>query len=174
MRRVVATIAFTVMMCGEVLAGTLNEREIAQLKAEIHAMYDAFERGDATPLIAKTHESIYELTGDREAFEKAARESVAQLSSAGIKFLSSQIGVPTQTYAAGPEEVCFIPRISIMEMQGKRAKSTGYLIAVRKLGTQDWKYLDGAGLRANPELLYQLFPELQRGIDLPEVSTVLL
>ncbi|NJM92502.1 MAG: hypothetical protein HC861_07660 [Rhodospirillaceae bacterium] len=48
------------------------------------------------------------------------------------------------------------------------------MVAVRKPGTRDWKYFDGAGLRKQPEMLYQLVPELERGISLPPNMVELL
>ena len=60
-----------------------------------------------------------------------------------------------------------MPRVSVAEVQGKKVKSTTFMIAIRYTATRDWKYLDGAGLRQRPELLYHLLPELQRDIALP-------
>ena len=69
-------------------------------------------------------------------------------------------------YPAGEEEVCFVPRTSVVEIGGKRATSMTFMIAVRKPGGE-WKFLDGAGLRKHPDLLYRLLPDLERGIELP-------
>jgi hypothetical protein len=85
----------------------------------------------------------------------------------GVKVLSSETGAPTQTYPAGDEEMCFVPRISVMEVQGKKAKSTGFIIAVRRKGSSLWKYLDGTPLRQNPEILRYLFPKLTSDPALP-------
>jgi hypothetical protein len=155
-------------------AASLNGREVAQLKSEIASMYDDFERGDAKQLLAATHDSLYKLAGGKEALEKATQTAVEQLLSSGVKFMSSELGMPTETYMAGDEEVCFVPRVSVMEIQGRRAKSTGFMIAIRKVGSNDWKYLDGSGLRKNPENLYLLLPKLKRGIELPPNSMELL
>jgi hypothetical protein len=174
MNKIVTTLVCAFMASSSATAATLDASEIAQVKLEITSMYDAFEHGDAKALLAKTHESLYKLTGGKEAFEKATQQAVDQLRGSGIKFLRSELGTPTQTYVADEEEVCFVPRVSVMEIQGKQAKSTGFMIAIRKLGTDEWKYLDGAGLRKNPDLLYLLMPKLERGIELPPVSTEFL
>ena len=137
-------------------------------------MYVAFERGDAKELITRTHESIYNLVGGKEAFEDLTLQAMELLQNSGIKFLQSELGAPTQTYSAGKEEICFVPRISVMEIQGKQAKSTGFMIAIRRLGTHKWMYLDGAGLQKNTDTLYQLFPTLERGVELPPSKVELL
>lgn len=167
MKKFVAVLFFALISCGYAIAGTLNEREGVELKAEITEMYGAFARGDAKLLLAKTHESVYKLAGGKDAFEKMTQQAVEQLLNSGVKFISTELGAPTQTYLAGDEEVCFVPRISIMETQGKRTKSTGFMIAIRKRGESEWKYLDGSGLRRGSNLLYMLLPELERGIVLP-------
>lgn len=149
------------------ISGTLSAVEAEGLRAEIAAMAASFERGDAEALVAKTHPSLANLVGGQEAFAQSVRRAVEQLRETGIKFLSAEVGTPTETYPAGSEEVCFVPRVSVMEVQGKKVKSTTFMVAVRYSATRDWKYLDGANLRQQPDLLYLLLPELERGIALP-------
>ncbi|MEZ5442518.1 MAG: hypothetical protein R3F15_13670 [Lysobacterales bacterium] len=148
-------------------AGTLSVAEADSLRAEVATIATSFEHGDAEVLIARTHPSLHDLVGGQEAFAKATHQAVEQLRQAGVKFISAEVGTPTQTYTAGDEELCFVPRVSVMEVQGQKVKSTTFMMAIRRVGTGDWKYLDGAGLRKHPELLYQLFPKLERGISLP-------
>jgi hypothetical protein len=61
-----------------------------------------------------------------------------------------------------------------MQVNEKKAKGTSFLIAIRRLGGTEWKYLDGSGLRNRPELLYELLPDLERGIALPPSKFELL
>ena len=163
------------LLCSlQAIAGTLSAPEVAKLKSDITTMMAAFEKGDADLLIANTHESVYALMGGKEVFEKSSREAVQQLLQMGVKFVSSEMGTPTQTYAAGDEEMCFVPRISVMEVQGRKAKSTGFMIAVRSKDSSVWKYLDGAPLRKNPELLRYLFPKLTSDPELPQNTVELV
>ncbi len=37
-----------------------------------------------------------------------------------------------------------------------------FMLAVRPLDSQEWKYIDGAGLQKNPDMLYSLFSEIPR------------
>jgi hypothetical protein len=155
-------------------SGTLKPQEAAKLRSDIVTMYKAFEKGNPEPLIANVHESIYTLVGGREAFGKISRDALQQLLKLNIKFLSSDVGMPTETYPAGDEEVCFVPRMSVLELQGKRAKTTTFMIAIRRVGTTTWKYLDGAGLRKNPELLPMLLPKLSKDAKLPPNTVEML
>ena len=155
-------------------SGALSDQEAAQLKSDVVTMYQAFEKGDAGPLIDNIHESIFELVGGKETFAKISRDALQQLMQLNIKFLSSEVGTPTQTYPAGDEEVCFVPRVSVMELQGQRAKTTTFMIAIRRVGGATWKYLDGAGLRKNPELLPVLLPQLTKEVQLPPNTVEML
>lgn len=167
MKKTVAAIALWCVVASSAIAGTLSAADAERLRAEIAAITKSVERGDAEALIARTHPSLHSLAGGPEAFAKVTRQSVEQLQQSGVKFLSSEVGTPTQTYSAGGDEVCFVPRTSVMELQGKKVKSTTFMIAIRHVGETDWKYLDGAGLRKHPDMLYQLLPKLDRQITLP-------
>lgn len=148
-------------------AGTLTAAEADSLRTEIASIMTSFEKGEADALVALTHPSLHNLAGGKDAFEKVVRQAIDQLRQSGVRFVSAEVGAPTQSYSAGDEEVCFVPRISVMEVQGQAMRSTTFMIAIRRVGSRDWKYLDGAGLRKHPELLYQLLPRLERGISLP-------
>ncbi len=63
-----------------------------------------------------------------------------------------------------------MPRTSIVQIEGKKAKSTTFMVAIRQKGGTEWKYLDGAGLIKNPDYLYRFLPDLERGIELPPNS----
>lgn len=100
--------------------------------------------------------------------------SSAAIPQSGVKLLSSNVGSPTHTYAAGEEEVCFVPKMTVMELQGKQVKTVSFMIAIRPARGGAWQYLDGTGVRKNPEMLYQLLPKLEQGITLPENTVELL
>ena len=170
-------LALTAALLGSIAvdAATLSAREVAQLHSDIESMHNEFARGDTRQLLDKTHQAIYSLTGGKKSFEAFVREAAKQALSSGIKYISVELGTPTRTYAAGEEEVCFVPKIAVMEMEGKRrGKQTGFMIAIRKLGSDEWKYLDGSGLRKDPDQIYTLLPELERGIELPPMAMELL
>jgi hypothetical protein len=145
----------------------LSQADANRLRTEITAMMTAFDRGDPSMFLELTHPSLQSLAGGPDAFAALVRQSLETLRQGGVKVISAEVGAPTQTYSAGEEEVCFVPRVSVMDVQGRRARSTTFMIAIRRVGDSQWKYLDGAGLRRSPGLLYQLLPKLERGIALP-------
>lgn len=135
--------------------------------AQLIAMIAAFQQGNPEELINRTHPSLYALFGGKEEASKATREAIAELQQT-VKFISHELGTPTKTFSAGAEEVCFFPTFAVMEVQGKRLKSTSFMVAIRRVGDTEWKYLDGAGLRNHPDLLSQLLPELDPKVEYPE------
>ena len=174
MFKLVLLLALSFTMSGTAESGELSAADIARLKAEVGSIMAALEKGDPEDIISRTHPSLHALAGGKEAFAKLTRDAVEQLLESGIKFISADIGTPTRTYSAGAEEVCFVPRVSVMEVQGKRLKSTSFMIAIRRVGDSEWKYLDGAGLRNNPDILSRLLPDLEPGVKYPENVIVAL
>lgn len=160
-------LALWLLFAPPVSAGSLSEAETSALHEDIAEMVAAFEAGDATLLIERTHGSLPALMGGREVFEQVTEGAMRQLREGGVRFVRFEQGEPTTTYPAGEEEVCFVPKYSVIDVQGKQVKSTSFMIAIRKLGGGRWTYLDGAGMRSNPELLHQLLPKLERGIAMP-------
>jgi hypothetical protein len=53
---------------------------------------------------------------------------------AGVVIISDEAGVPGRTYAAGDEEVCFVPRQSLLRVRETPMRSTTFMVAVRRVG----------------------------------------
>ncbi len=151
-------------------AATLTDAEALALTAKIDQMYAMYDRGDPKALIAETHPSLYPFAGGEAQYEAALTEGFAHAAKLGIKFTKSENGAPSRIYSAGTEEVCFVPRVSIMEGGGFRRKNTTFMVAIRKVGGSEWKFLDGSGFRKNADLIYTLLPELERGITFPPLA----
>lgn len=166
-RTLLASLLVCVLLSSGAVAAPLTAADIQTLRSDIALMTAAFERGDAEPLIARTHPSLKALAGGPEAFAELARSSLAQLRDKGLLFVSEEVGTPTDVYPAGEEEVCFVPRVSVMALNGTQMKSTTFMIAIRSKSGTKWTYLDGAGLRKNPEIIYLLLPGLSRDVPLP-------
>lgn len=145
---------------------TLSEEEAGAVVKEIEAMMKDFEAGKTETLLAKTHPALVEFMGGQEKLTEMTNQAVAGMKDA-VKFLESSMEAPSKLYAAGDEVLTVVPRISILEVQGQKVKSTGFMIAIRSKDGGDWSYLDGSGLRRNPEMLWTLFPDLTRDIDFP-------
>lgn len=148
-------------------ATRLDQQDIDTLRSDIRAMTEGFARGDAEPVIVRTHPSLKTMVGGPEAFAALTRDAIVQLRATGIVFVSQEIGEPTQVYPAGDQEICFVPRFSVMEMNGRQMRSVSYMVAIRVKGGAHWTYLDGAGLRKNPGMLHHLLPGLAREVPLP-------
>ncbi|HDS1532719.1 TPA: hypothetical protein QEK88_002599 [Stenotrophomonas maltophilia] len=150
------------------LAGELTPAESAGLRQDVQAMLTAFAQGDAELIIARTHPSLKRLAGGDETYAQSTRDTVKALHKAGVVVISDEAGVPGRTYAAGDEEVCFVPRQSLLRVRETAIRSTSFMVAVRHVGTSQWRYLDGAGLIDNPAMLRQLLPALEPGVILPK------
>ncbi|MDP9619045.1 UNVERIFIED_ORG: hypothetical protein J2W60_002600 [Stenotrophomonas maltophilia] len=169
-RRLLAPLLFLLLatMAPTAVAGELTPSESAALRQDVQAMMGAFARGDAELIIARTHPSLKRLAGGDEAYARMTRDTLKELRKAGVTIISDEAGVPGRTYAAGDEEVCFVPRQSLLRVREAPMRSTSFMLAVRHVGTPQWSFIDGAALLDNPALLRQLLPALEPGVTLPK------
>lgn len=146
---------------------SLTQYEVGVLKQEINLMIKAFQKGDVTLIVEKTHSKLVELVGGKDLYKTAMKNAVEQIKSYGITYIGSQLDTPTELFDVDQEEITFVPRVSTMEVQGKKIKTVGYMIAIRDKKTKKWHFLDGAALRTKKEILWKLFPTLDKDIKLP-------
>lgn len=167
MRHILLSAALCILLAKPALAGPLTAAETEALRTEIAALVDSIEHGDAEAVVRATHPALHEFAGGEQALRDLLRTAMKQFRQMGLRILDDEVGQPTRPYAAGDEEVVFVPRESVMELQGKRMRSITYMIAIRPRAGGAWTYLDGAGLRDTPEMLHQLLPALKRSVPLP-------
>ena len=151
-------------------AGELSPAETNALQQDVRSLLSTFARGDTDAMIERTHPSVKRFAGGDAAYVKATRETMKALDDMGLKVISDDVGEPTRTYAAGDEEVCFVPRTTVLTVDAQTVRSLTFMIAIRQVGGTQWRYIDGAAMQAMPELLRQLLPDLQTDVPLPPVS----
>lgn len=167
-RRLPLTILTLLLSLPSAFAGDLSPSDAKALREDVRALMTAYARGDADFLIERTHPSLKRLAGGDEVFQAITRDALKTQHSTGVVVISEDVGVPTRTYAAGEEEVCFVPRQSLVRVRETPMRSTTFMVAVRRIGGSGWTYLDGTGLQDNPRLLRQLLPALEPGVILPK------
>jgi len=151
-------------------AGELSPAETEALQRDVRSLLSTFARGDTDAMIARSHPSVKRFAGGDAAYAQAARNAMKALDDMGLKVISDDVGEPTRTYAAGGEDVCFVPRTTVFTIDAQTVKSLTFMVAIRSTGGTQWRYIDGAAMQAMPELLRQLLPELQPDVPLPRVS----
>ena len=145
-----------------------------KLKEGVQAMHEAMVAGDVDVIVDKTYPLLIEFSGGKENFRDSVRLAINQLKIDGMKFESYQLGEPSKMHLSGSEWVCFVPEVSVAEIQGKRFRSTGFVIGVRSGSSTKWKFLEGVRLKKDPEALWRLFPGLPKTIELPPIKQELL
>lgn len=103
-----------------------------------------------------------------ENVRKQFKADFDECKASGMRFLETTFGDPTPVHVSEGQEVCFLPRTSIIQTPDKKVRSTAYWVAVRELGSEEWKFLDGAPVNANQRALWGLFPSLPEDLTLPE------
>ncbi len=147
----------------------LTDAERTALLTAAEVLQKGFENGDADVIIQGTCKVITKII-PQEQFEQLTRQAMVLMKD--IKFESNAYGEPTECWKVKDGELCFLPRKSVMVMQGRRASSVAFFICVLEGGK--WTFLDNASVSKNPELLWQLFPELSKDVKLPPSEVKLL
>ncbi len=150
----------------------LSADEKTALIKEADATMDGFIKGDADAIIKRTSKLILKLIPSQEQFEKITRDAVAGMKAQGVSIDENKNGEPTLCYSTTSGDVCFLPRSGTLSISGRRIKSTTYFICVHEDGS--WKFLDSATVHKQPELLWQLIPDLPKDLKLPPNSMEVL
>ena len=139
----------------------LTDAERASLMTAAEVMQKGFEDGDADVIIQGTCKVITKLI-PQEQFEALTRQAMVAMKE--FKFESNAYGEPTECWKIKAGDLCFLPRKSVIAVQGKRVSSTAFFICVLEAGK--WTFLDNASVSKKPEMLWQLFPELSKDAKL--------
>jgi hypothetical protein len=146
-------------------AGLAPEDEKA-LMGRANEYLRSAQQGDAEKFLRLTHPALHGLFGGKEPFEAATR--------AALKALAGKPAMTAATFGrvvgplrVGDEELCFLPTSVSARIGNQATEMNSYYIAVRSVGSAEWRFIDAAGLRKRPEVLWQLFPGLPKDVALP-------
>lgn len=159
---------FTCFLLPSTFAKSTCQTESAELLNRANAMTSAFTKGDAEAIVAMTDPSLFELAGGKEKLLAVTKQAMDSMKQADYVLEKATLGKPTKTYLANKKAVCFIPKELTMNINGRKGRSVGYLVAIKdeKSGSQ-WLFLDSAGFQKKPELLWRLVPGLPKKLELP-------
>lgn len=143
---------------------------VEDIHAAIAKMERSFREADYDGIVKGTHPSLIGQAGGEEKFRKSLESAVAMMQSGKLKISEAQLEIPAELHNAGDEWVCFVPKRNTIEVDGRTVRSRGFFVAVKKKAGKEWKLLDGAGFRGNPEMLWTLLPELPREVAIPAVE----
>lgn len=161
-----ATVVFTATV---VLSSTTSFANKAQCKQdyekiiskEITKMGTAFNDGNYQYIADKSDSSIIELTGGKANYDAILLQAVTAFKNENIKVDKVDTQPPKESHIIQNKEFCVIPKHTSISINGKTvAGDMSFMLAVRPLDSNEWKYIDGAGLKKNPDMLQILFPEI--------------
>lgn len=160
----------TLLLC--LSAASLHAEEptpvqASEIMAGAHKLEEAFDKGDTETIIFLTHPKAHRLFGGEETFRKTTTGTIRDLKKKNVLILDNKYGKLFPLYRSGTDLVSFVPRTYVMHIAGRKIQCTGFLIAIQSEG-QSWKFLDGAVLLQNPEILKILLPGLPEDAKVPE------
>jgi hypothetical protein len=131
-------------------------------------MLDAVRRGDAQTVAAHTSHLVTRVGVPVGSILRITQTAEAETAAMGMSIDSAELGQPSALYESEGTEVCFIPYRLEIHMPEHKGRALGFFIAVREGSEGEWSFVDGAPLRAHPEVLGTLLPGLPSSIELPE------
>jgi len=152
----------------------LSTDEQTSLVGLVTRAVTAYESGDAETIVELTFEPLVTAAGGPDAFRLITKQAIAQQRTMGLSIEGITVGKPGELITAGQYTLCFIPKVTAIRTAKRSGKSTSFMVAVRNTENPRWKFIEGAGLRKNPQVLKLLFPELPDDVSLPEYKVEFL
>lgn len=126
------------------------------------------KKNDYSFMQEKTHPSLINYVGGAEAYQQLLKYVQNLLAKSRVEIVNVQSKPPLYSYIVDREEICFVPKTITMKVAGQiQAASPSFMVAIRSLQSHQWTYLDGAGLKNNPQMLFTLFPNFPKDVKLP-------
>jgi len=110
------------------------------------------------------------MVGGAEAMKGMVQKSMNAQKDAGVIIESYSIGKPTEPIVAGEDVVTFIPKVKVMKMPGKRAKSTTFMVGSEKSKIKHGILWAVLGFEKKSTMIYTFFPLLPQNLVLPKNS----
>jgi hypothetical protein len=141
------------------------------ISKNIVAISTALNIGDLQYIESKTDSSLIDYVGGKEAYYGVLALAANAFKKGNIVVSKVETQPPQDSYLVGNNEICFIPKQLTILINGKpQLGEKSFMLAVRPLASNEWKYLDGAGLKKNPDMLYTLFPDFSHDIKVPLID----
>jgi hypothetical protein len=173
MRTLVISLLFCASTASLAAGVPLADDDRAALMQRAALYVKAFDEADAEAYIALTHPAIYRLVTDKAELLPAVKRVMKRIHSVRIVTESYSLYPPEECYASGTQLVCFLRRVIVTVLDGKREEGQSYLLAGRDTSNAGpWLFLDSDGFRQSPQRLFEFFPALPPDAKPPPIEVV--
>ena len=149
------------------LAAPISDATAEGVMQAANRIKEATLSGDVETIAGAMHPKLVRLMGGEEAALGLVEQAFEMTRSSGLEITEYEILRPTDLYETETEQVVFVPNKSVVSGSGVTLRSTGYLIASRPVGGDEWVFIDGAGIE-DPRAIHEIFPGLPEEISIPE------
>lgn len=135
------------------------------ISKDIIALGTAIETENLQYIEDKTDSSVLNYLGGKESMHSMLMLTMDMFIKNKIHVAKIETQPPQESYIFDNKEICFVPKQLTLQINGQiRQSDKTFMVAVRQLPSNEWKYIDGVGLKRNPDMLYKLFPEFPKNI----------
>ena len=138
-----------------VFADSLTPQERKQIMAGAARLKNAFHKGDHTVPVEMMPDNFFKLNNiSKQKMLTVSKLMTSRLKKAGLKVISLKYSEPATAYKCKFATIAFVPGKTLIEVNGSRVASQGFMIASRKVSQKKWRFLDGAHPRARLRPFY--------------------
>ena len=135
---------------------------------DLELLGQQLKNNDYSLMQQKTHPSLINFVGGEEKYQALLKFAQNTIATSNIEIQNVESSPPLYSYIVDQEEICFVPKTITMKLNGKVIKNPpSFMVAIRPLNSHEWTYLDGSGLQKNPQMLFILFPNFPKNVDVP-------
>jgi len=128
----------------------------------------AFASGDADNVASFMPVPIVEKLGGSEQVGTMVKSSVQMLERMGMTLRSVAVGNVTDLKESHSQHFAVVPEYIDYATATGTSRIESFLLGISDDGGRTWKFVDGAGIRSNPGLLREIFPNFPDDLKIPE------
>ena len=155
-------------------AAELTAKESTALKAAASKIFTAMKEKDWKTVVDTTHPGIAKMAGGKEKLAEVTKQAFSMFDSVGLRFEKEKLGKPGRLFEIKAGQLCFLPKEVVIAMKGRRVWSQNFLVCIRERPGATWLFIDGTGVSKQPDRLWQIFPDLPKSAQLPEIERKIL
>ncbi len=142
----------------------LSDEDVVQEDARklSNAVYNA----DVDTVLGYTHPKIIEMMGGTSQAKSALDAAFSKFQLLGMKLESMTFPKAPTFLKTDVNHFVIVPTKIIISANGQRLESLNYQFGIRRIGTTQWKYVEGS--RINKQNVTTLFPDFPADYEFPE------
>lgn len=142
-------------------AEPIPEGELIKIMESVNIISNATRNSDIDVLVDYMPPKVLTLMGGRENALHITKASMDGMAAQNVKILDYSAKQPKELVRTSLSEIVLVPTLMLLETPDVKVQSSGFLIASRALGEENWTFMDASGIkkRSGMEALFPNYPK---------------